>query len=224
MIDLNNVSLVIATYNEEESIEFVLNELNSYEFFEIIVIDNNSSDKTLEIANKFNTKILQQKGRGWGNAVLEGLNAASGEYVTYMDADGSYNPKTILEMYQLLNDYDFVCGSRYKHGNKSEDDTFIRAIGNKIFTFITNHYLKLKISDSLFFYPLFKKSDYENINPKSRNFGLCIEVPYLLSKNNLRYTDILSLERKRYAGKSKVNAIKDGLIIFIEIIKMRIKN
>ena len=54
MIDLNNVSLVIATYNEEESIEFVLNELNSYEFFEIIVIDNNSSDKTLEIANKFN--------------------------------------------------------------------------------------------------------------------------------------------------------------------------
>ena len=45
MIDLNNVSLVIATYNEEESIEFVLNELNSYEFFEIIVIDNNSSDK-----------------------------------------------------------------------------------------------------------------------------------------------------------------------------------
>ena len=77
MIDLNNVSLVIATYNEEESIEFVLNELNSYEFFEIIVIDNNSSDKTLEIANKFNKKILQQKGRGWGNAVLEGLNAAS---------------------------------------------------------------------------------------------------------------------------------------------------
>ena len=59
-------------------------------------------------------------------------------------------------MYQLLDDYDFVCGSRYKHGNKSEDDTFIRAIGNKIFTFITNHYLKLKISDSLFFYPLLK--------------------------------------------------------------------
>ena len=58
MIDLNNVSLVIATYNEEESIEFVLNELNSYEFFEIIVIDNNSSDKTLEIANKFNTLLM----------------------------------------------------------------------------------------------------------------------------------------------------------------------
>ncbi len=224
MINLHDVSLVIATYNEEESIEFVLNELSSYNFFEILIVDNNSDDKTLEIADRFDTKILQQKGNGWGNAVLEGLDAASGEYITYMDADGSYNPKTIVEMYQLIDDYDFICGSRYKHGNKSEDDTFIRAIGNKIFTFITNHFLNLRISDSLFFYPLFKKSDYENINPESRNFGLCIEVPYLLSKNNLRYTDILSLERKRYAGKSKVNAIKDGLIIFIEIIRMGTKN
>ena len=93
MRNLHNVSLVIATYNEEESIEFVLNELSSYKFFEILIVDNNSEDKTLDITNKFDTKILQQKGSGWGNAVLEGLNAASGEYITYMDADGSYNPR-----------------------------------------------------------------------------------------------------------------------------------
>ena len=128
MINLENVSLVIATYNEEESIDYVLNELSKYKFYEILIVDNNSSDKTIEIASKFESKIIQQKKTGWGNAVLEGLNSATGEYVTYMDGDGSYNPETILEMYNLIDDYDFICGSRYKHGNKSEDDTFIRAI------------------------------------------------------------------------------------------------
>ncbi len=224
MINLENVSLVIATYNEEESIDYVLNELSKYKFYEILIVDNNSSDKTIEIASKFESKIIQQKKTGWGNAVLEGLNSATGEYVTYMDGDGSYNPETILEMYNLIDDYDFICGSRYKHGNKSEDDTFIRAIGNKIFTFITNYFLNLRISDSLFFFPLFRKSDFEKIFPKSKNFGLCIEIPYLFSKNNLKYTDVLSLERKRYGGKSKVNAFKDGVTIFTEILRMRLRN
>ena len=95
-----------------------------------------------------------------------------------------------------------------------------RAFGNKIFTYICNKFLKLKLSDSLFFYPLIKKEDYQNINPKSQNFGLCIEMPLLLARNNLTYTDVLSLERKRYAGKSKVNAIFDGFTILIEVLRM----
>ena len=71
-----------------------------------------------------------------------------------------------------------------KNNNKSEDDTFIRALGNKLFTLIANQFLNLKISDALFFYPLFKKSDFEDLKPKSKNFGVCIEIPYLMSKKD----------------------------------------
>jgi len=222
--NLKNVSLVIATFNEEESIEYVLNELENYNFFEIIVVDNNSTDLTLEIVKKYNTKILVQNQPGWGYAVKQGFEYASGEFITYMDADGSYNPNSIVEMYELTNQYNFICGSRYKFNNHSEDDTLIRALGNSIFTFICNKLLNLNLSDSLFFYPMIRKNDYKLISPKSNNFGLCIEIPYLLAKNNLAYTDILSLERKRYAGKTKVNTFRDGFKILIEIFRMRFLN
>ena len=53
-----------------------------------------------------------------------------------MDGDGSYNPNSLLEMRSYLNEYDVALGSRYKDGAKSPDDTFIRAIGNKIFTYL----------------------------------------------------------------------------------------
>lgn len=220
---LNDVSLVIATFNEEESLDFVLNEIKDFNFLEIIIVDNNSSDKTSEIAKKYNTKFIIQNQKGWGAAVIEGFQEAKGKYITYIDGDGSYNPKSILEMYELRDEYDFVCGSRYKFNNQSEDDTFIRAIGNKLFTLITKYFLKLNLSDSLFFFPLIKNKDFKQINPKSTNFGLCIEMPLLLAKKNLNYTDILSLERKRVGGESKVNALRDGLKILFEIFRMLIK-
>jgi len=222
--DLTQISLIIATYNEEESIDYVLRELEDYNFFEIIIVDKNSIDRTLQIANSYNVKIINQLNKGWGSAVIQGFKYASGNYLTYMDADGSYNPKTIIEMFEKTKEYDFVCASRYKDNNISEDDTLIRSIGNKFFTFITNHFLNLKISDSLFFYPLIKKEDFEKINPKSLTFGLCVEIPYLLSLVNLTYVDILSLERKRYAGKSKVNAFTDGVKILIDIVKMYLRS
>ena len=223
-IKLNEVTLVIATFNEEESIEFVLNEIKNYDFHEILLIDNNSKDRTVEIAKKYKVKVLYQKNKGWGSAVKEAFSQAKGNYITYMDGDGSYNPNAIIEMLKIIDRYDFVCASRYKFNNISEDDTYIRSLGNKFFTFITKYLMNLNISDSLFFYPLIRREDYNKIKPSSNNFGLCVEVPYLLSKNNLTYTDILSLERKRIGGKTKVNAFKDGFKILFEMIKMTIRN
>lgn len=218
--DLSNISLVVATFNEEESIGFVLEELKNYKFHEIIIVDNKSSDKTLEIIKKYNIKILVQEKPGWGNAVIEGFNKSSGKYICYIDGDGSYNPKSIIEMQKEIKYYDFILGSRYKFGNKSIDDTAIRSLGNKFFTKIARIFLKLKFSDALFFFPLILNADYKKIKPKSNGFGLCIEIPFLLAKKGLKYNDLLSLERKRYGGKSKVNALFDGTKILLEIIRI----
>ena len=222
MNKLNDVSLVIATYNEEKSIEFVLKEIENYDFHEIIIIDGNSTDSTKELASKFNTKVYNQTSPGWGSAVIDGFNKATGTYLTYMDGDGSYRPESIIEMRDIIEDYDAVFGSRYKDGNKSPDDTFIRAIGNKIFTFIVRNIFGIKITDSLFFYPLFKKSDFDKISPKSIDFTICIEIPVLLHKLGIEYFDLLSTERKRYAGITKVNALTDGIKILVGILRLRI--
>ena len=135
-VSLEDVTLIIATFNEEESIAYVLEEIKDYNFNEIIVVDGNSTDDTETIVSKYNTKFISQTKKGWGNAVLQGIDNANGKYITYMDGDGSYNPLAILEMKSLIKDHDVVFSSRYKNGTKSPDDTAIRAVGNKIFTFL----------------------------------------------------------------------------------------
>jgi len=217
--------ICVTTYNRNLSLIRCLKSINNLYVvpnikIKIIVVDNYSTDKTLEILSKYKVKTINQSGKGWGNAVTDGFNLAKGKYISYMDGDGSYNPEGIVEMLKEINDYDFVCCSRYKFNNKSVDDTLFRAFGNKIFTFICDRFLGLKLSDSLFFYPLIRKKDYKEIVPESNNFGLCIEIPLLLARNNLTYIDVLSLERKRYGGKTKVNAISDGFKILLEIFRM----
>ena len=209
-VSLEEVSLIIATFNEEESIAYVLEEIKDYNFKEVIIVDGNSTDDTESIVSKYNTKFITQTKKGWGSAVLQGIEHSNGEYITYIDGDGSYNPLAILEMKSLIKDYDAVFSSRYKNGTKSPDDTVIRALGNKIFTFLVQVLFKCKITDALFFYPLFKKEILEEINLTSEDFTLCLELPALVQINKLKYTEILSQERERYAGVTKVNALIDG--------------
>ena len=138
-----------------------------------------------------------------------------------MDGDGSYNPKSLNEMKTLIKDLDAVFCSRYKDGAKSPDDTFIRALGNKFFTGLVRFRFGCDITDSLFFYPMFHRSILNSVNLISDDFTLCLELPVKVHQQNLRYTEILSEERERYAGKTKVNALIDGFKILKGIFSIK---
>ena len=221
MNNLGDVSLVIATYNEEESIQYVLDELESYNLGEIIIVDGGSTDKTEKIVKSNGLKFITQSRNGWGAAVKEGINNSNKDIVCYMDGDGSYNPNSLFEMRRYLNEYDVALGSRYKDGAKSPDDTVVRAIGNKIFTYLVVFLFGCKITDALFFYPMFRKNILEKIELESDDFTLCLEFPVLIHKNNFNYIELKSIERERYAGVTKVNAFFDGIKILYGMLKIK---
>ena len=222
-ISLKDVSLVIATYNEAECIKYVLDELQQFDLGEIIIVDGNSTDNTRAIAETYDIKFVSQSKNGWGSAVKEGIDLTTLPFVTYMDGDGSYNPNALIEMRNLIDFNDAVFCSRYKDGAKSPDDTPIRALGNKIFTLIVKALFGPKISDSLFFYPMFKKTILNNFNLDSDDFTLCLELPVKVHQMDLKYVEILSEERERYAGVTKVNALTDGFKILLGIFALRRK-
>tara|TARA_B100001250_G_C19771800_1_gene777515 strand:+ start:462 stop:1154 length:693 start_codon:yes stop_codon:yes gene_type:complete len=222
-VSLKDVSLVIATYNEAECIKYVLDELQQFDLGEIIIVDGNSTDNTRAIAETYDIKFVSQSKNGWGSAVKEGIDLTTLPFVTYMDGDGSYNPNALIEMRNLIDFNDAVFCSRYKDGAKSPDDTPIRALGNKIFTLIVKALFGPKISDSLFFYPMFKKTILNNFNLDSDDFTLCLELPVKVHQMDLKYVEILSEERERYAGVTKVNALTDGFKILLGIFALRRK-
>jgi len=222
---LDNITTIILTKNEEKNIAWVVDELEKIGLNKILVADAGSKDGTIELLKDKDINFFVQKEKGYGAAILEAVNKVDTEYLTIIDADGSYNSKDIPLMYNnLINkNLDLILGSRYKDGNKSDDDTFIRLIGNKFFTKLCCILFNLEITDCLFHFPVCKTETYRNLNLKFKDFSICFEMPAKAKFYNFSFEEYLSLERPRMHGESKVNAFTDGLKIFFRIIKLFIE-
>jgi hypothetical protein len=164
-----------------------------------------------------------QKKCGFGSAIIEGFNYAKNKYACIFNADYSFNPKYLKEMINKTDKYQFIFGSRYMKNGASDDDTIITLIGNKIFTYLSKKLLNIKLSDVLLTYVLCNVMDFKKLRLKSNDFRICIELPNAVQKNNYLYTETAIKERKRFSGIKKVNEIKDGFLIFLEIVKNFLK-
>ena len=210
------ISLIIPSKNEVESLEAVLLELKNNNLIgEIIVIVDNELDNSVPVAKKFNCKLVIQKKNGYGSAIIEGFKNAKNEFGCIFNADHSFDPKYLERLVRESNNNDFVFGTRYKKESGSDDDTIITFIGNKIFSFITNKILKIKLTDILFTYVLCNVEKFNKLNLKNNDFKLCIELPAKVKQNKFLYSEIPIYERKRFAGKKKLNLLKDGFLKLI---------
>jgi len=214
------ISLIIPCKNEVESLGAVLEEVKDNKFIDdIIVVIDNERDNSIPVAKNFDCKLIIQKDKGYGSAIVEGFKHAKNVFGCIYNADYSFDPKYFSELIRLSKSNDFIFGSRYKGSGGSDDDDAITLIGNKIFTFISRYILRIKLSDILFTYVLCNVDKFNNLNLKNNDFKLCIELPVKVKKKCHSYIDLEMFERKRFDGKKKVNVIKDGFLISYEIIK-----
>jgi glycosyltransferase involved in cell wall biosynthesis len=216
---MKNLTLIIPAKNEEDSLPQVLNEIKNYEC-NIIIILEESDLKTINSIKNFNCKILYQSERGYGNALIEGMNRVETDYTCIFNADGSFDPKYLKEMLNLCKENrDFVFASRYMKEGGSDDDTLLTKIGNFIFSMIGNIFFSLNISDILYTFLLGKTDSFKKLNLKSNDFCLCVEMPIKAKRLGMNIIDTPSYERKRIAGVKKVNEFKDGFKILTYIFK-----
>lgn len=219
-----NATLIIPTRNEEGAIGRVLMEIDKKLVQQIIVVDGNSTDKTVEEikANlrKGKDKLIIQKSKGYGGAFLEGFKQAKGDILIMMDADGSQNPADIPFLLKKINQgYEYVMASRYTVGAKSFDDTLIRWIGNQLFTKLTNVIHGTHVTDSLYLFTAITKSGLKKLKLSSTGFDFCTEILVKAHNQGLRFAEVPAIERKRYHGNSKVNSLVDGFKILKMICK-----
>ena len=218
------VSLTIPTRNEEGSIGKLLKEIPRKHIDEIIIVDGHSTDNTEKVARKYlkprKDKFLVQKGLGYGGALKQGADAASGDIIIMMDADGSHNPADIPFMLNKIEEgYEYVMASRYAIGGRSYDDTFVRWFGNQLFTKLTNTIHNMRVTDSLYLFTAFTKKGYKKLDLKTTGFEFCTEIIVKAARAQLRFAEVPAIERARYAGKTHVFAPWHGLKILLTIFK-----
>lgn len=211
------VSLVIPTYDEEDSIASTIAEVPKKYVDEIVIVDI-SSDRTAEIAKKLGCKVFRQQGRGFGSAFRQGVEHSTGDVVILMDADGSQDPRDIPKLIKKMKEgYDCALASRYTIESHSEDDTPLRSFGNWLITTLVNFLFRINTTDSLFLYTAIRKDAYNLLNLRSNGFEYCIEFLAKAYAYNLKLAEVPSIERKRMAGRTKVNDLKHGYILIKSI-------
>ena len=218
---MNDLTLIIPAKNEAESLPIILNELKKYNY-KIDIVLHATDIGTIQAIKEYDVNIVYQENFGYGDALIHGIKQCKTEYFCIFNADGSFNPVEINKMYEALQakKLDFIFASRYQASSGSEDDTIITLVGNYIFTYIGKIFFRLNISDILYTFVIGKTEQANVLDLKQKDFSFCVELPIKAKKMKMKLGSINSYERKRIAGKKKVNAFKDGFLILKHMIKL----
>ena len=228
------ISIVIPARNEARNLELVLPELP--DVHEVILVDGNSTDGTVEVAQRVmpGIKIVRQTRIGKGNALVCGFHAATGDIIVMFDADGSADPAEVPAFVaQLTAGADFAKGSRFADGGGSHDITPFRSAGNKGLNLLTNTLLGTRYSDLCYGYNAFwadiidqldlPDPDIAVANQSGMLWGDGFEIETVLncriSAAKLDVREVPSVERSRIHGDSNLNAIRDGLRVLKTILE-----
>ncbi len=221
---MDDLTLVIPAKKEKESLPYVLKELEKYTK-NINVVLEESDFETINSISDFHCKIIYQKNKGYGDALIQGILSVKTKYYCIFNADGSFDPSELEKMYTKAKyeNHDIVFGSRYEKNAGSEDDTIITLVGNYFFSFMCKVLFKINISDILYTYVLGDTFKTQKLNLQQKDFTFCVELPIKAKMNKLNIISTVSFERRRIGGRKKVNALHDGFLILVHILKMFFK-
>ena len=223
---LNDLTLIIPAKKEAESLPFVIREIKKVApNLKIFFIVEKKDLSTINVIRKFGCKMIFQINKGYGDAVILGINNVKTKYFCIFNADGSFNPLELKKMMEITksNNLDFIFASRYENNCNSEDDTIVTKVGNFFFTNLGYILFKLPITDILYTYVLGNTKSAKKLKLQEQDFRFCAELPIKAKLNKMKMLTSKSHERKRYSGIKKVNAFKDGLLILIYMIKQYFK-
>ena len=217
---MSKVAVLIPCYNEELTIAKVVKDCKKYlPEAEIVVCDNNSTDKTAETAKKAGAKVLFENRQGKGNAVRRMFADIDADVYVMIDGDGTYDIKAIPNLIKILQDEksDMVVGVR-----KETEDACYRSGhrgGNKVLTKIVELILGYKLRDMLSGLRVFSKRFVKTFPAESKGFEIETELTIFALSRRLPTKEIDTNYFSRPEGSfSKLSTYKDGIRILKTIV------
>ncbi|MCL4430451.1 MAG: glycosyltransferase family 2 protein [Chloroflexi bacterium] len=218
----SNISVVIATLNEEEGIGPTIDEMqkvlkNAY----LVVVDGNSVDRTIEIAKNMGADVLLQEGKGKGDAMFQGFKQLGTKvpYVVFTDADYTYPAEYVPGMIEVLSKnpkVGMVIGNRFKGElNHSKSVTNPFYLGNKLFAFAQLVMNGVNLGDPLSGLRVVRSEILEGWKPKSKGFDVEAEMNALVRRKGYRTVEV-PIDYRDRMGEKKLK-LRHGLGIMKRI-------
>lgn len=215
------VSVIIPAYNEEQSIGKVVTDIPSF-VEEVVVVNNNSTDSTVEVAEKAGATVLTENQKGYGRACLKGLTylkEKNPDVIVFLDGDYSDYPEEMVDLIKPIaeGDYDMVIGSRVLGSREKGALTPQQIFGNWLATRLMKLFYGVSYSD-LGPFRAIKWSSLEALEMVDPTYGWTIEMQLKAAKAKMRTVEVPVKYRVRI-GVSKVSGtIKGAVMAGIKII------
>jgi glycosyltransferase involved in cell wall biosynthesis len=224
------ISLIIPVFNEEltigniiERAKVVLEKLGLS--YEIIVVDDFSTDRSLELSNRQGVKVYSfKKHMGKGYALRAGFAKAKGDIITTIDSDGSHRPEELPSLLTpILEDKaDLVIGSRYLNQNPAAARK-LNAIGVRLFNFLIKVFTRVAVSDSQSGYRVMKSKILRNMSLKSGGYEIESEMLVKTTRQGFHVIEVpISFEQRTY-GTSRLDPFVDGFKILLSIVSAYVR-
>jgi len=218
-----SISIILPCRNEEKAIGGCINKIKktlegmNYE----IIVSDSSSDGSYEIAKQLGVKVVKHK-VGYGDALITGMNAASGKYLIFADCDCSYDFYEIPRFIEKLEQgYDLVIGSRMKGNiNKRAMPFLHRYIGVPFLTYLINFKFNSTFSDTHSGFRGITKEAYKRLDLKCLGMEFASEMVIKSKKNNLKIAEI-PINYSIRLGNKKIRTFRDGARHLFYILKER---
>jgi len=216
------VSVVIPTLNEAGTIKAAIDTIDKYVMYpkEIIIVDSNSTDGTIEIVKDTNRcRLIIEPRRGYGIALRTGIKNAKGNIIIMVDADGTYEFKHIdlLINRMLEKDADMVLATRMYDPNKAMG--FLNFLGNKVITLTYDFFYSQFLSDSQSGFRAISHEAIDKVKLKETDMAFATEMLIQFAREGYNMVEIPTTYKPRIYGKTKLKPFKSGIEIFTTIFK-----
>ena len=205
------ISIILSTYNEAAIIETTINKIfSTLDNVEIVLVDDNSIDGTLEVLNSIenkNLKVFSRKSRGLASAFLLGMINTNGDYIGWTDSNMPQLTDHFKEMINKLNEYDVVLLSRYVEGG-GDQRSRMRVLSSKVINFICRLILGSEIKDYTSSIFLMRKEVLKYGVPIAYGHGeFFIEFLYKIKKNGMKIFELPYIQPPDAEGSKTASSI-----------------
>jgi glycosyltransferase involved in cell wall biosynthesis len=214
-------TLLLPTLNEIEAVRVIVPLIQREWVDEILVVDGGSTDGTVEFMERQGLTVHSQERGGYGRAMAYGLRHATGDIVVEFTPDGNSIPEDIPRIIAKVNEgYDLVIGSRYLSGARSDDDDWVTALGNWLFTTIVKVLFRARFTDVLVGFRAYRRLAALKLQLDAPGLSWPCQSSIRFARAGLRVTEIPANEPSRIGGERKMRPFKTGW----EIVKLILRD
>jgi glycosyltransferase involved in cell wall biosynthesis len=221
---MRTLSIIIPALNEAESIGPLLDRLNAALdpakrrlVYQILVVDDGSSDGTAEVAELHGAKVVRRpENLGNGAAVKAGMRAATGEFWLLMDADGQHDPRDVLRIVEGLESYDMVVGAR----TKGRGTGFMKNVANRVYNLFASYVTGRRIPDLTSGFRAMRASvarRFIYLLPNTFSYPTTLTLAFIRTGHSVRFEPVEAVRRR---GKSRIRVFRDGIRFFYIIVRI----